>query len=299
MAVAVHPDTELSALARRAEQLDARAERKRQEARELASRAADLRVQISSLTRRPVEVLARPAGQDTWLQAKVAEVLDRMGPCQSPFIAEHLNVSNERALAVLRVLEEGGAVKRSGIRRGTIWGLATDEDLVGHGASATASTLVRDMARKLDTFDADLIDEALPMLTRNAILRELRELVAEGMLETERDGRSKLYALVKPKGGPTERPKHKPPELRIVEQARRTSGPIAGTGRQHRSGSPLVDELIREVRPFGVEIKRSKHQIQYLLGGTVVASSSKTPGASSLADTRRDLIAAGVPVRER
>jgi hypothetical protein len=306
MAVAVPDLLDEDILLRQAETFDQKAERLRAQAREFAQQAIELRLAADRQRRAPVTITAQRAGvapeRDARLLAQIPVQLEQLGPCTSTVLAEHLNITQHRCLQALQTLERSKVVKRSGIRRGTIWGLAEDEDLSGHHPAASARTLVLDAGRKLDTFDLETLDAEIPMLSRSGISRALRELVEEGTFSEARDGRRKIYAYEKPTGPTLPRPKHEAPEAQIVELARRggltrRGGAIEGTGRRTRSGNPVVDELLRELNAFPiVEIVKRKHKYSFKVDGREVASCSTTPGASALAGTRRELNRAGIPV---
>jgi FaeA-like protein len=295
MAIAV--PHEPSDLREQADDLDRRGNELREEARELFKQAMLLR---SAADRReanePSATLARRAlSDDARLLARVGDLLRNGGPATSATVAEHLAITQPRARNALLRLEESGAVKRTGLGKGTIWAIADDDEIEALPQHVSATTLIRDAGQRLGTFGFADLNDALPMLSETTLRRELPKLVRAGVFNEERVGNAKVWAFERPSGGPTHRPKHEPPERKVIELARRQSQ-IAGTGRGPRASSSIVNELIREVLPLGVEVDRTKHQILFKVGGTIVSSCSKTPGASSLKETRSKLIAAGVPV---
>lgn len=304
MAVAVPDRLDEDLLLQQAETFDQKAERLRAQARELAQQAIELRLAAERQRRQPVAIVRQRIApeRDARLLAKITESLERIGPCASTVVADHLNISRQRCLHALQTLEQSKVVKRSGIRRGTIWGLTTDEDLTGHHPKASARALVLAAGQKLDTFDLDALDAEIPMLTRTGISKAVRTLVDEGIFTEERDGRRKIYAYEKPTGPTPARPKHALPETKVVELARRgglqiRGSAVAGTGQRTRSGSPIVDELLRELNDWPiVEIVKRKHKFSFKIDGREIASCSTTPGASGLAGTRRELNRAGIPV---
>lgn len=299
MAIAVPTALDEGVLQRQVEAFMARAQRLRAEARDLDQQAIDLKLQLQRQNREPVQIRRQRVApeRDGRLLALIPDALEQLGPCTSTVLATHLKLPKTRVYHALVHLEAARVVKRSGIRRGTVWGLAEDEDLSGHHAAASAVTLVREAGQKLDTFDIDALDAEIPALTRAGIQRACRQLVAEGTFSEARDGRRKIYAWEKPTGPNAPRPKQAPPEAAVVEFARKGGVPVAGTGKQLRSGSPIVDELLRELRDWPiVEIVKRKHKFSFLIYGKEVAHCSTTPGASALGETRRHLNRAGIAV---
>ena len=291
MAIAVPTDLDVEVLERQAEALDQHAERLREQAREAAREAADLRVAAARASRESVGIMRQRIGvhKDLNTLTRITTALKEGGPMKSADLAARLDLPQQRILQGLRVLEGTKAVVRSGIRRGTIWGLAEDEDLVSHHNAATAYTLVRDAVRKLDTFDFETIDHELQMLTTASIRRELPKLVAEGVLEEVREGTRKIWAYVRPTGPTVNRPKNKPPEAKVVEFARK-SGPIEGTGRR----TPVrkdVGELLEACTKAGMEIERTAKHWRVIYGGIVVTTLPQTPS------DRRSLLNARAEIR--
>lgn len=307
MAIAVPTLLDEAELAEQAATLDRRAEQLRALARDCSQQAIDLRLQIERQQREPLPrfVSARKGigvERDARLLARVSDLLGEIGPCKSSILAEHLNIGQQRIYQALLVLEHSGAVKRSGIRRGTIWGLADDEDLSGHAPIKSARTLVLEAGQKLDTFDVEAIDGELQMLTTVCIRRALRELVAEGRFSVVKDGTHNIYAFERPEAKVVNRPKNQAPEAKVVEMARRTplrarGAVVEGTGRGKRAASPLVNELLRDLADWPiVKISRHAHSYRFKINGELVASCSLTPGASKLGETRRQLRQAGIEV---
>jgi predicted ArsR family transcriptional regulator len=246
-------------LVQQAAALDQKAERLRAQAREFAEQAIELRLAADRQKREPAQIIMQrrvAPERDARLLTKVSETLEQIGPCSSAVVAEHLNVTQQRIYQALCALEKSGAVKRSGIRRGTLWGLADDEDLAGHHERASARTLVLTAARRLDTFDLRMISDELPMLTDEGVRRALRKLVDEGAVTEARDGKRKIYAFEKPASTPVNRPKHELPEAKIINLARRNGGPIQGTGKRARPTDKDVAELFDRIREAGAEIIR-------------------------------------------
>lgn len=128
-------------------------------------------------------------------------------------------------------------------------------------------------------------------ITTQTALRYLREWEAHGMLECTQEGTSFLWGRVVHESEPVNRRKEQAPEMAVVHEFKRQE--VAGTGRA-RTGSPLVDQLIREVAPQGVTIKRRKHKVEFVKDGQVLANASSTPGASSLKKTRGQLRQHGI-----
>lgn len=237
---------------------------------------------------------------DTAVLERVAEFLATVEDATSASVAEHVNLTQTRARTALARLEAIGLVRRSGLKRGTRYMLIPEDSPAPEPTRAEDNvrafgnyeTLVRDAIVTLGTFDFSDLQLELGSVSENTLRRWLRSFEQAGMIESERVDGAKLYAYVKPEGDTRARPKHARPE----DVARRTvRGAVAGTGRA-RVGTPLVDELIREASSYGVTWTTSKHRVEFRLDGRIVATASKTPGASSLKQTRADLRRAGVPV---
>jgi DNA-binding transcriptional ArsR family regulator len=284
MAIAVAaPDVE--ELERQAEALDNHAERLRAQARqverrarEAAEEAADLRLQIGRRRREPVEILRQRIGvqRDMTTLARLKTALREGGPMKSSDLAERLRLPQQRVRDALRVLEDNQMVIRSGIRRGTIWALPEDAELLAcHSRHATAYTLVRDAGIKLDTFDFETLAAELSMLTDSAIRRELPKLVADGIFEEARDGQRKIWAWIKPETTPVNRPKVAPPEAKLVAFARK-SAPVAGTGRAQKARKD-VGELLEACTKAGMEIEKAARHWRVMFGGIVVGTVPATP----------------------
>lgn len=298
------------ALLKLAENYDGQAEDLRERAREAAREAAELRTQASNMLRTPVELIPKFAERerDAALLQRVTETVREIGPCKSSAVADHLAISQMRALAALTTLEGGGAVKRTGLKRGTLWSLTEDTTLVGTGTRPDARTLVRDAARKLGCFTFEEIRAELHYLSEVTIRTWLPKLVDDGQLTVEKVGVAKIWEYVKPKGPTLARPRQAPPEKVAVEHARLAASrgrSVRGTGRGVRSGNSLVNALLREIRSLGsdlngneIEIVKTSHSYTFRVDGAVVASCSRTPGASSLKGTRQELRRAGILVAE-
>jgi DNA-binding transcriptional ArsR family regulator len=290
-------------LLEQAAKLDERAEQLRSGARDLASEAAALRAQAASLQREPLRILPghHHVSRDDRLSLRTLGLLGEMGPLTSGQIAEHLAITQQRARRGLQLLEEEGDVKRGGVGAGTIWGLASDERLPEAHRNATAEQIIRNAAQKLGTFSFEEISAATPTVSDQSLRRWLPAFERDGQLTSVRVGTAKLYDYVRPTGPTPARPRHESPEKmaqRMAGPAPKRGGVVAGTGRT-RASSPVVDELLREVRTLApdVTVKRTAHKFVFMRDGKQLAGCSKTPGASSLKGTRRDLIAAGIPVR--
>lgn len=163
---------------------------------------------------------------------------------------------------------------------------------------------IRATARRLGRFSAtQLAVEAKCSLPRaqeviGMLIMEFDAVRFAGEERGPKGGRpARVFEYVKPTPSPIPaRPKAAPPELVLagVGSERAGRGGQTTNGRGRRTGSPVVNELLREVRPQGVQTRETAHKIEYLVGGQVVASSSKTPGASSLKQTRSQLRKAGI-----
>lgn len=285
-----------------ATRLDARADQLRTGARELAQEAARLRVEAESLTREPLAVLPGHscATRDERLTGRITRLIEQMGPMTTAQIAEHLSISQHRARVGLTRLEDAERIKRGGVGSGTIWGLADDASLHDVHRNATAYTVVRDAARELGTFTFKEISDATPGISDQSLRLVLPRLEREEILDSTKVGREKLYDYVRPTGPTPARPRHETPEkmaMRMAGPAPRRGGIVEGTGSNTKiSGSTIVNQLARQVREYGVTVRKSKHRVEFVLDGKVIAHSSRTPGASALGGTRKQLRNAGVPV---
>jgi hypothetical protein len=280
-----------------------------EQARDLREGAIELRVQADRLTRAPLVMLSaedRSRGpEDTRFLDAVVRALDGAGPLAMRDIADHLAASPARVRAALNRLIEVGTVTKSGIKSGTRYTLADDTEEAPAGAEVHAlksyEAVVRDAAIQLDTFEFVDLQRALPDVSEPTLRRWVRALEERGIFASERVGPAKVYAYVREEGTSPARPRHATPEQEATRDAARSGSyasgtAIAGTGKGTRSGSSIVNELIREVRPYGITIEKTKHTVSFTRGGVVIATASSTPGASSLKQTRSELRKAGVPV---
>lgn len=257
----------------------------------------------------PVKLAAASAAKpetDTAFLERVVTFLETMDEASSSDVAEHLAVSQTRARTGLARLEAIGMVRRTGLKRGTRYRLLDDdmpepEHTPAHDNVRTFGNyeaLVRDAVVALDTFEFVDVQRRLPEVSENTLRRWLRAFEDRGWITSERvDGRN-LYGYVPAEGHTAARPKNTTPEVLATREAgtatvRGGNGP---SGRVARVGTPIVDALIREAAPHGVTVTFSAHRVEYRLDGRIVATSSKTPGASSLKGTRSQLRKAGVPV---
>jgi DNA-binding Lrp family transcriptional regulator len=157
---------------------------------------------------------------------------------------------------------------------------------------------VREAAQRLGTFTIrDLAEELDVHWT--AASRRLNELLAEGMVSTaglRHSGRGRpaaLFRFAKPEFRDRVQRRKEPPPEKLVARRFVRSGNLT-SGRATRTGSAIVNELIREVAPQGVRVRKRSHRMEYIVDGKVVATSSTTPGASSLKETRSHLRKAGI-----
>jgi DNA-binding transcriptional ArsR family regulator len=291
-----------------ADALDERVRSLRCQASDLSYDAMELRTQAERLTREPVAVMRRPETHEAF-QRRVLDVLSDAGALSISDLADHLNASHTRLRQALATLEEAGLVRRTGLKRGTRYMAVGDDDADDAGVPdnvrefQTYETKVRDAAVGLDTFDFVDLQRVLPDLSEGTIRRWLRRLEDRGVVQSERVGTGKVYAYVKPtNNAPSSRPRKPTPEK---EAARLAPDMFAGrrrgdvtSGRHARTGSGIVNALIREVRAVAPEvtIKRTSHKIVFMRDGVEIAGCSSTPGASSLKKSRAELRKAGVEV---
>jgi hypothetical protein len=142
---------------------------------------------------------------------------------------------------------------------------------------------------------------ATPTVSDQSLRKWLPLLERDGQLISVRVGTAKLYEYVRPTGPTPARPRHESPE----KMAQRMAGPapvrgqVEGVGTGRTRALAIVDELLREVRTLApdVTVKRTAHKFVFMRDGKALAHCSKTPGASSLKETRSRLRDAGIPVR--
>lgn len=131
---------------------------------------------------------------------------------------------------------------------------------------------------------ADVVAAGIPYPTA---LRWLRVWEERGSLESMKDGARLVWARTATVPEVINRRKEETPEAQVVRLQPR--GTVTGVG-SFRSGSKLVDELIRQVAPQGLRVRHRKHKYEFVdRNGLVVANCSTTPGASSLSRTRGQL----------
>lgn len=287
-------------LLRQAKALDARAHALRADATELSRAAADLRIEAGRLTRVPIEVVEKAPAPDVFLD-RVEGVLDGAGPLAMSDLTGHLNASATRVRAALARLEQEGRVTKSGIKRGTRYQLAGDDDVPAMNGHARTSyeAMVRDAAVGLDTFEFVDLQRALPDVSEATLRRWVRKLEDKGIFASERVGTAKVYAYVPMVNGPTNRPRQEAPEV----QARRLAGPerrrgdvVVGTG-AIKLGRKELDDLMREVRAHGVTVRKTPGgHLAWLCPSGKTVRTSATPASSSTAKIRKELREAGVPL---
>lgn len=290
-------------LLRQAQALDERARALRCQASDLSYEAMELRTQADQMTMTRVSVVE----SHERFQRRVLGVLEGAGALSIGDLADHVNASATRLRTALATLEEAGLVRRTGIKRGTRYVAVGDDDDAGVPDNVrefqSYETMVRDAAVRLDTFGMVDLQRELPDLSEGTIRRWLRRLEERGIVVSERDGVTKVYAYVPPENNaPASRPRKETPEAearRLAPDpfAGRRRGTVAGTGTM-RAGVPIVNELIRDVRAVApdVEVKKTAHKIVFLRDGVEIGHCSRTPGASSLKKSRAMLRKAGVAV---
>lgn len=296
--------------------LDANAEDLVAQARALREGAVELRLEAERLERAPLRMVTNnrshgngSSGQhDTEFMGRICELLAGSGRLSTGEIADHLNATAGRARVALARLETIGMVRKTGLKRGTRYELTDD---VGEDEAEPPktfgqdyATVVRDTAKRLDTFDFPTIQAELPDVAEPTIRRWLKHWTEQGMLDVERDGVRKLYAFVKPEGETPARPKRATPEQEVARMSGivmpRRGDAVIGTGANGSLGSSkAVNELRRDATRAGVKVeKESGGHLRWIVqegehAGEFVRSSS-TPGASSMKDTRSKLRKLGV-----
>jgi hypothetical protein len=155
-----------------------------------------------------------------------------------------------------------------------------------------AEERMRDAVRRMEFFTFDEIMQAT-RLSHVTVDLWLKTFQARGWVTRGKYGRAYLYRYVKPAKGGSRRVKRIPAEKESVDR----SAPIqAASGRRYRTGSPLVNDVIRRVSGQGIQVRKRKHRLDFIRDGQVIATSSTTPGASSLKDTESQLRKAGVSI---
>lgn len=289
MAVAVDYD-DPTVLESMVDALEKRAEQLRVQRSEILQEAADMRARVSSIQRRPVEIISRrpsPHGQGEIPTAHldaIVDVVQALGECTSTQIEEHTGLSKGQVRARLQRLEQLGTVRRTGLKRGTRWLLAGEgETSDTPGNTANHRTRIRDAGRELDVFTFPEMQEALPDISEGTIRRWIRHYVEEGVFYGERVGERVLYEYLAPERQTVNRRHRTPPEMEAAMQARRArrkSGANLRSGRRVRTGNQRSDELVRKAAKAGADISMDgkNHVIIKTDGGT--ARIAMTPGGS-------------------
>jgi hypothetical protein len=210
------PDVDSAeALLLAAEELDAQAAAFRERARGRAIEAQQYRRAAQTLTLRPPPLAAHPLdalnGRRKLGEAVLA-YLRNVDEAPISTIAEHVgdDAPYQRTRGVLDKLMEMGLVVRTGLKRGTRYHVAgEDEDVDATPTRSRYEELVRDVARELGTFTVqDVLDAA--DISHATAARWLRAWVDAGALEVERVGQANVYAYVRPLpplNAPTMRPR--------------------------------------------------------------------------------------------
>lgn len=314
-AIDVVPDVAAAKqLRKQAATLTTRAEKLREEylstmadARALERDADDIE---AAARRRPAQArrlsAARaPAEHDTETLGRVCDTLNTLGPSPASTIAEHTGLTPLRTKRVLERLMSIGMVIRTGAKRGTRYRLADEQDPEKPEHATVAefgnyATAIRDVAVRLDTFTLDDLAGEFPEVSGSTLKRWTARLVERGTLAVERVDGVNVYAYVKPEGGHVARRRHESPESIAARTTRLPARgrAVQGTGKGTRSGSSVVNELLRELRSDWpqVDVRKRTHKFAFLVDGREVSNCSTTPGASALGETRRLLRNAGIMV---
>jgi len=130
-------------------QLHESIDRRLQELRTEITKIEQARTALSNGSGKPVKTQAngtevKPHGRRRKTKVLAADQLEAIlgesvDGLSTAVIAEHAGADPSQVLALLRELEKGGRVRRSGARRGTRWHLVTDEDRVAQRAADLAS----------------------------------------------------------------------------------------------------------------------------------------------------------------
>jgi DNA-binding transcriptional ArsR family regulator len=295
------PDVDSAeALLLAAEELDAQAAAFRERARGRAIEAQQYRRAAQTLTLRPPPLAAHPLdalnGRRKLGEAVLA-YLRNVDEAPISTIAEHVDddAPYQRTRGVLDKLMEMGLVVRTGLKRGTRYHVAgEDEDVDATPTRSRYEELVRDVARELGTFTVqDVLDAA--DISHATAARWLRAWVDAGALEVERVGQANVYAYVRPLpplNAPTMRPRSEPKPW-----APRVGGPVAGAGASARLSRREVRDLVRAAEAQGATMRETKHGYLLTRDGDVVGHVPKTASDHrSLDNSRAELRRNGVTV---
>lgn len=242
------------------ERLEEQISQLRTRASQLRGQAADLEAEANRLERdlkaKPVEhVTIKPVerGKEISLKEldKAMDALEQLQPCSSSALAEHLAISQTRAVSILNRLKQLGNAVSVGISSGTRWsvGDGTAESSPSHFLQDYRIP-VRDAGRKLGTFTPSQVHEIVPQASRNSVARWCRYWVEQGVFERgERSGdfEEYPYTFVPPEANSVARPRRETPENEVrrfgIPRARGEA--VAGTGRDAtlRAHSDVVEQV--------------------------------------------------------
>jgi predicted transcriptional regulator len=281
-----------------AERLEQQADNLYEQVRNLRQQAADLRVEATRHERHVTIAPVRPSREPISEASldKMVDALRELQPTTGPALAEHLGITDTRTRAILNRLAELRVVDRTGVRSDTRWFLR-DERPEEHQSNEQKC---RDAMVKLGIFTIyELAEEAevSDQVARNWVKR----YEEKGVVTHEVVDRTHLFEYHPPEAGKTQRRRHEAPEKLAVRQfgsITRMRGGQVTSGRNMRTGSTIVNQLIRRVKAAdpSIETRKTAHRVDFIKDGQVIANCSSTPGASSLKGTEGQLRQAGVEV---
>jgi DNA-binding Lrp family transcriptional regulator len=308
MAVAVVSDS-LEALREREQRLDALQADLKEQRDLVLDQLREVRTEIDCQTRTPLRVItpaaARPGQRISarHLDAVMA-VVEQMGECSTPAVAEHLNITEAQARDRLRRLEELGNVGRRGLRRHTRWFIPAGTDVPADalsavpGQAADYKTRVRDIMLELGTCELqDIVDAGVSYPTAR---RWADWWVERGVFERVTIDRKSVYAYVTTTPTPFNRPKRETPEdalkgsrIGLVDARQRPRW-------YDRMAAPMR-ELVAEIERVGCQITPGKGSHLKVLWhgnyvGTVTVRTDAAKAEALAGKAREQLRANGVPI---
>jgi DNA-binding Lrp family transcriptional regulator len=306
MAVAIVSDA-LELLREREQRLVEGAEELKRQRDQILEQLREVRVAIDRETRAPVRILAAaPARPGQRISARHLDatmaVVEQLGECTTPAVAEHLNISEAQARDRLRRLEELGNVGRRGLRKQTRWFITTDVPADALSAvpsqSADYKVRVRDIMIELGT--CELQDIVATGVSYPTAKRWADWWVERGSFERERVGRTLVYAYVAPDSTPVNRTRRETPEEQFKGKDIRPHDVRQRPNWYARMAEPMR-ELVAELERAGCQISpgRGSHLKVLWHGsyvGTVPVRSDSAKAAALAAKAREQLRTNGVPI---
>lgn len=308
MAVAVVSES-LEVLRDREQRLD-KLQAELKEQRDLVlEQLRDVRTQIDCETRTPLRMVSPAMSrQGQRISARhldaVMAVVEQLGECTTPAVAEHLNITEAQARDRLRRLEELGNVGRRGLRRQTRWFIPEGTEVPSDALAAVPSqsadykARVRDIMLELGTCEVqDIVDAGVSYPTAK---RWADWWVEHGSFERETVDRKHVYAYVPPTPVPFNRVKRETPEA-AFKGAPTGSVEVRQRPSWYERMAPPMRELVAEVERVGCQVTPGKgSHLKVIWHGNYVGQvsvRSDPAKAVIIANTaRRQLRDNGVPI---